>query len=103
MRISEDTLDSRYYDTVGIRKMYYYNQTIDITSLNFYCLGMVGIHIWYCNKQYFVITGILITRVYCMLWYWLLADVLPSVGVCFEKIGNAPTTLLLLCRKRTLA
>jgi hypothetical protein len=45
--------------------MYQYNQTIDITSLHFYCLGMVGIQNWYCNKQYFVITGIVITRVYC--------------------------------------
>ena len=59
------TVDSRYYDTDGIRKMYQYNQTIDITSLNFYCLGMVGIQIWYRNKQYFVITDIVITRVYC--------------------------------------
>jgi hypothetical protein len=47
------TVDSRYYGTDGIRKMYQYNQTIDITSLNFYCLGMVGIQIWYRNKQYF--------------------------------------------------
>jgi hypothetical protein len=45
------TVDSRYYDTYGIRKMYQYNQTIDITSLNFYWLGMVGIQIWYRNKH----------------------------------------------------
>jgi hypothetical protein len=63
------TVDSHYYDTDGIRKMYQYNQTIDIASLNFYCLGMVGIQIWYRNKQYFVITEIVITRVYCtLLW-----------------------------------
>ena len=31
-----DTVDSRYYDTDGIRKMYQYSQTIDITCLNFY-------------------------------------------------------------------
>jgi hypothetical protein len=43
--------------------MYQYNQTIDITSLNFYYLGMVEIQIR--NKQYFVITEIVITRVYC--------------------------------------
>jgi hypothetical protein len=43
------TVDSRYYDTDGIRKMYQYNQTIDITSLNFYCLGTVGIQIWFRN------------------------------------------------------
>ena len=61
------TEDSGYYNTDGIRKMYQYNQTIDITSLNFYCLGMVGIQIWYRNKQYFVITDIVITRVYCIL------------------------------------
>jgi hypothetical protein len=60
------TVDSRYYDTDGIRKMYQYNQTIDITSLNFYCLGMIGIQAWYRNKQYFVITYIVITRVYCI-------------------------------------
>jgi len=42
-----------------------YNQTIDITSLNFYRLGMVGIQILYRNKQYFVITEIVLTRVYC--------------------------------------
>jgi hypothetical protein len=44
-------IDSRYYNTAGIREMYQYNQTIDITSLNFYCLGMVGIHIWYRNNE----------------------------------------------------
>jgi hypothetical protein len=75
------TVDSRYYDTDGIRKMYKYNQTIHITSLNFYCLGMVGIQIWYHNKQYFVITDTVITRVYCnmlgsLLWYcWNNGDV----------------------------
>jgi hypothetical protein len=46
--------------------MYQYNQTIDITSLNFYCLALVGIQIWYRNKQYFVITDIMITTVYCI-------------------------------------
>jgi hypothetical protein len=39
------TVDSCYYDSDGIRKMYQYNQTIDIASMNFYCLGMVGIQI----------------------------------------------------------
>jgi len=43
--LERSTVDSRYYDTDGIRKMYQYIQTIDITSLNFYCLGMVGIQI----------------------------------------------------------
>ena len=62
---NNSTVDSRYYDTDGIRKMYQYNQTIDITSLNFYCLGMVGIQIWYRNKQYFVISEIVIGRLYC--------------------------------------
>ena len=47
--------------------MFLYNQTIDINSLNFYCLEMVGIQIWYRNKHYFVITEIVITRVYCSL------------------------------------
>jgi hypothetical protein len=50
----------QYYDTDGIWKIYQYNQTIDITSLNFYCLGKIGIQIWYRNKQYFVITDIVI-------------------------------------------
>jgi hypothetical protein len=59
------TVDSRYYDTDGIREMYQYNQTIDINNLNFYCLGMVRIQIWYRNKQYFVVTDIARTRVYC--------------------------------------
>jgi hypothetical protein len=60
------TIYSRYYDTDGIRKMYQYTQTIDITILNFYCLGMVGIQIWYRNKQYFVIIEIVTMRVYCI-------------------------------------
>jgi hypothetical protein len=64
--INASTVDSRYYDTDRIRKMYQYNQTIDITNLNSYCLGMVGIQIWYRNKQYFVITDIVVTRVYCI-------------------------------------
>ena len=59
----KSTVDSRCYDTDGIRKMYRYNQTIDINSLNFYHLGMVGIQIWYRNKQYFVITEIIINTV----------------------------------------
>ena len=60
------TVDSRYYDTAGIRKMYQYIQTIDITSLNFHCLGIVGIQIWCRNKQYFAITDIVITRDHCI-------------------------------------
>jgi hypothetical protein len=65
------TVDSRYYDTDGIRKIYHYNQTIDISSLNFYCLGMVGVQLSYRNKQYFVITEIVITRVFCILCYYI--------------------------------
>jgi hypothetical protein len=63
--IIQDTVDSRYYDTDGIRKMYQYNHTIEITSLKFCCLGMVGIQIWYRNKQYFIIKEIVMSRVYC--------------------------------------
>ena len=37
MMIIAYTVNSRYYDTAGIRKMYQYIQTIDITSLNLYC------------------------------------------------------------------
>jgi hypothetical protein len=57
--------------------MYQYNQTINITSLNFYCLGMVGIQIWYRNKQYIVITDIVITRYHCIYMYiyvWVILD-----------------------------
>ena len=104
--LGEDTtVDSRYYDTDGIRKMYQYNQ-------NFYCLGMVEIRIWYLNKQYFVITDIVITRVYCTtnrsstLCEFLLLVLL--VGTDFiEKIvvylcqGNKPLVLLLFAGKQT--
>jgi hypothetical protein len=31
-------VDSCYYDTAGIREMYQYIQTIDITSINFHYL-----------------------------------------------------------------
>ena len=58
------TVDSRYYDTAGIWKMYQYIQTIDITSLNLYCLVMVGIQIWYRNTQYSHRIDIVITRDY---------------------------------------
>ena len=45
-------VDSRYYDTAGIKEMYQYIQTIDKTSKEFYCLVMVRIQILYRNKQY---------------------------------------------------
>jgi hypothetical protein len=66
LQSTEHTTASCYRNTDRIRKIYQYNKTIDITNLNFYCLGMVGIEIWYRNKRYFVITDILITRVYCI-------------------------------------
>ena len=60
-----DTVVSRYYDTAGIRKKYHYIQTIEISSINFYCFEIVGILIWYHNMQYFELSDILITRDYC--------------------------------------
>jgi hypothetical protein len=55
------TVDSRYYDTAGIREMYQYIQAIDITSKNLYCLVIVRIQILYRDKQYFAITDNVIT------------------------------------------
>ena len=85
MKYITSTVDSRYYDMDGIRKMY--NQTINITSLNFYCLGTVGIQIWYRYKQYFVITGIIITRVYCTILSnadFVLCQKSPLVGLIYR-------------------
>jgi hypothetical protein len=42
--------------------MYHYIQTIDIASINLYCVVMVGIQIWHRNKQYFDIADIVIMR-----------------------------------------
>ena len=44
--------------------MYQYIQTIDITRINVYSLVIVSIQIL-CDKQYFAITDIVITRDYC--------------------------------------
>jgi hypothetical protein len=43
--IRVSTVDCLCYDTAGIRAMYQYIQTIDITSLNFYCLVWYRIYI----------------------------------------------------------
>ena len=61
------TLVSLYYDTAGKRKKYHYIQTIEISSINFYCFVIVGILIWYHNKQHFELSDIVITRDYCNL------------------------------------
>ena len=37
------TVVSRYYNAAGIRKKYHYIQTIEISSINFYCFVIVGI------------------------------------------------------------
>jgi hypothetical protein len=67
------TVDSRYYDIDGIRKMYQYIQTINKTSINFYDLVMFGRQIWYRNKKHFDITDIVISREHCItLWPWKL-------------------------------
>ena len=55
------TVVSRYYDTAWIRKKYNI-QTIEISSLN--CLVIVGILIWYHNKQHFELSDIVIMRDY---------------------------------------
>jgi hypothetical protein len=60
-----NTVDSRYYDTVGIRKMYQYIQTINITSINLYNLVLFGRQIWYRNEKHFDITDIVISRDHC--------------------------------------
>jgi hypothetical protein len=62
-----DTVDSRYYNTVGIRKMYQYIQTINITSINFYNLVMFGRQIWYRSNKHFDITDIITSREHCIL------------------------------------
>jgi hypothetical protein len=49
------TVNSCYYDTAGIREIYHYIQTIDITSINLCCGVRVRIKILYRNKQYFAI------------------------------------------------
>ena len=59
------TVVSRYYNTAGIRKKYHYIQTIEISSISFYCFVIVGILIWYHNKQHFELSTIVITRDYC--------------------------------------
>ena len=41
-------------------------QTIEISSINFCCFVVVGILIWYHNKQHFELSDIVITRDYCM-------------------------------------
>ena len=66
IRIPECTVDSRYYDTAGIRKIYQYIQTIDISSTKFNCLLVIGILKRYHNKQYFDISDIVITRDHCI-------------------------------------
>ena len=60
-----NTVVSRYFDTAGIRKQYHYIQTIEISSINFYCFVMVGILIWYHSKQHFELSDIVIMRDYC--------------------------------------
>ena len=60
-----NTVVSRYYDTAGVRKKYHYIQTIEISSINFYCFVIVGILIWYRNKQHFELLD-MVTRDYCM-------------------------------------
>ena len=60
------TVVSRYYDTAGIRKKYHNIQTIEIFSINLLCFVIVGILIWYHNKQYFKLSDIVITRDYCI-------------------------------------
>ena len=59
------TLVSHYYDTAGIRKKYHYIQTTKISSINFNCFVIVGILMWYHNKQHFELPDIVITRDYC--------------------------------------
>ena len=65
-RLLHNTVDSRYYDTAGIRKKYQYIQTINISSAIFNCLQVTGILKRYHNKQYFDISDIVITRVHCI-------------------------------------
>ena len=60
------TVVSRYYDTAGRRKKYHNIQTIELSSINFLRFAVVGILIWYHNKQHFKLSDIVITRDYCM-------------------------------------
>ena len=59
------TVVSRYFDTAGIRKKYHNIQTIELFSTNFKCFVVVGILIWYRNKQHFELLDIVIMRDYC--------------------------------------
>ena len=49
------------------KKKYHNIQTIGISSINFYCFVIVGILIWYHNKQHFELLDIIIARDCCML------------------------------------
>ena len=53
---------SHYHDTAGIRKKYHYIQTIEISSINFYCFAIVGLLIWYYNKQHFELSNTVFTE-----------------------------------------
>ena len=46
--------------------MYHNIQTIEISSINFQYFIVVGILIWYHNKQHFELSDVVITRDYCI-------------------------------------
>ena len=48
--------------TAGIRKKYHNIQTIEISSINCECFVIVGILIWYHNKQHLELSDIMIMR-----------------------------------------
>ena len=62
-----NTVDSRYYDTVGMRKNHQNIQTIDIIIPHkIQLLASDGILKMYHDKQYFDISDIVITRDHCV-------------------------------------
>ena len=74
---SISTVVSRYYDIGGIRKKYHNIQTIELSSTNFLCFVVVGILIWYRNKQHFELSDIVIRRDYCI-WSFVRFLQVPS-------------------------
>ena len=65
------------------KKKVQYIQTIEISSINFYCFVIVGILIWYHNKQNFGVSDIVITRDYC-----------TTLAMFFSTTFSAKTWLL---------
>ena len=84
MHRSLNTVVSHYYDTARIRKKYHIIQIIEISSINFKCFVVVGILIWYHNKQHFELSDIVITRDHCI---FIVSDV-NSNSMCISLVSR---------------